>query len=183
MQEHLLSLAEVAEYAAHAPHRIIHLCETGLVVPAVDAVGRGKARSFDRDNVYRISIALALQQAGIEAPQIRPLMKAFDLLMKLPEVRALRTKRGRFDLLDVIPQLGEMSLRADAPRAAAWLELPTGFVTFVTPTFDFPRKQPKPGMSFAKSLGDVFRLAPALVVNLSTEAQRLLLLGPAKLRE
>src|SRR3954464_6182477 len=102
MQEPLISLKEVAEYSGESPHRIIHLCETGLVVPAVDAVGRGKARSFDRDNVYRISIALALQQAGIEAPQIRPLMKAFDELMKLPEIRALRAGRGRFDLLDVV---------------------------------------------------------------------------------
>ena len=102
----LMTLKEVAERIAQPPHRVIHLCEKGLIRPAVDAVGRGKVRQFDRDNVARIILALNLQDAGVQIPLIKPVMEELDRIMEIPAFRDLRKLEERFDLVAVINLYG-----------------------------------------------------------------------------
>jgi DNA-binding transcriptional MerR regulator len=102
----LKTMKEVAGHFNRPAHRIIHLCETGLIKPTVDAQGRGTVRRFDRDDTFRILVALELQEAGVQIPLIKPLMTAFDELMKVLEIKKLRDKLGIFDLVEVIRHIG-----------------------------------------------------------------------------
>src|SRR5262245_48255467 len=64
----LKTLKEVAAHFHRPAHRIIHLCEAGVVRPTVDAAGRGSVRRFSRDDAFRLLLALELQEAGVQAP-------------------------------------------------------------------------------------------------------------------
>ncbi len=64
----------------HAPkHRIVYLCEERVVVPMVDATGRGKVRRFSDRNLFEFSAALLLLDAGISSGQARATL---DVLRK-----------------------------------------------------------------------------------------------------
>src|SRR5438309_526325 len=104
--EPLKTMKEVADHFIRPAHRIIHLCETGLVRPTVDASGRGSVRRFSRDDTLRVFLALHLQESGVEIPRIRPLMEALDRLMELREVKKLGEGPSRFDLVQVILAIG-----------------------------------------------------------------------------
>jgi DNA-binding transcriptional MerR regulator len=165
----LYSLKEVAGFLSQPAHRIIHLCETGLIVPAVDATGRGKFRQFDRDNGIRIQLALELLDAGIQIAQISPLMKALDHLMALKEIRDNRHKWVPFDLVEAIRHLGDHEPLKEHP-ALAWISLPSGQVFFILPRFGFRPNRPGVRVSFAESLDDRVWTGPGLVVNLTRAA-------------
>src|SRR5262245_30315697 len=102
----LKTLKEVTAHFNRPAHRIIHLCEAGVVRPIVDAAGRGSVRRFSREDAFRLLLALELQEAGVQAPLIRPLMGALDSLMQLPEVEKLRGYLGPADVVAVIRQVG-----------------------------------------------------------------------------
>src|SRR5262245_1899739 len=111
----LKTLKEVAAHFHRPARRIIHLCEAGVVRPTVDAAGRGSVRRFSRDDAFRLLLALELQEAGVQAPLIRPLMGALDSLMKLPEVEKLRGYLGPADVVVVARPIGSpaYAVRAD----------------------------------------------------------------------
>gem|GEM_PF-4134688 len=52
------------------PHRIIHLCEVGCVVPAEDSQGQGTVRRFSKDNLFLLAVSLELQNAGVSSLRI-----------------------------------------------------------------------------------------------------------------
>lgn len=77
----LVTLKDLAEFVEVPAHRIIHLCERGLVRPAVPAEGRGTVRRFDRDNTFRVLLALRLEDLGLQHEVIRLLTDGIDELM------------------------------------------------------------------------------------------------------
>lgn len=62
-EERTFSLSEVAHRLQVPQHRLIHLCEKGVVVPDVhDAAGRGSSRVFSARNVLELAVALRLRE-------------------------------------------------------------------------------------------------------------------------
>lgn len=134
MEEPVVTMKEIAVRLARPAHRIIHLCEQGVVRPRVDAQGRGSARQFSREDGFRISLALQLQEAGVGIPVIKPVMETLDLFMELKEVKALGGILGRYDLVEVIRHVG-----SDEKPVLAYLT-PPAHVALVTPRFSVPSR-------------------------------------------
>lgn len=132
--EPLKTLKEVARQLSRPAHRIIHLCESGLVCPCVNSDGRGSVRRFSREDIFRIQVALELQEAGIQVPLIKPLMIRLDRLMEMREIQAIKHKVGFFDLVAVI-----RSISTDKKPVLAWLTPPKR-VALVTPKFMAPSR-------------------------------------------
>ena len=62
-EEKTFSLSDVARRLGVPQHRLIHLCEKGVVVPDVhDATGRGSSRIFSSRNVLELAVALRLRE-------------------------------------------------------------------------------------------------------------------------
>jgi DNA-binding transcriptional MerR regulator len=62
--ERSFTLSEVAGALDVPQHRLIHLCEKGVVTPEVhDAAGRGSSRVFSTRNVLELAVALRLRDA------------------------------------------------------------------------------------------------------------------------
>jgi hypothetical protein len=101
----LLTMKDVAKLLEQPAHRIIHICEGGVVYPAVEADGRGSVRRFSRDNIYCIKIALALQDLGIQLLLIKRLVNALWELLHVDKIRNLRSDNPEFDLVDVIREI------------------------------------------------------------------------------
>jgi hypothetical protein len=59
-----LTLPEIARLLGEKEHRLIYLCEKGVVVPDIeDARGRGSSRLFSKRNVLEFAVALRLREA------------------------------------------------------------------------------------------------------------------------
>ena len=57
------TLSEISRLIQQPQHRLIYLCEKGVVVPDFsDAHGRGSSRKFSARNLFEISIALILSE-------------------------------------------------------------------------------------------------------------------------
>jgi DNA-binding transcriptional MerR regulator len=134
MEEPLHTMKEVAARLARPAHRIIHLCEQGVVRPRVDAQGRGSVRQFSREDVFRILLALWLQEAGVGIPVIKPLMEALDRFMEIKEVKEVRKMLGRYDLVEVIRHVG-----SDDKPVLAYLT-PPARVALVAPRLSVPSR-------------------------------------------
>jgi len=62
VDERSFSLSDVARRLDVPQHRLIHLCEKGVVVPDVhDAAGRGSSRLFSPRNFLELAVALRLR--------------------------------------------------------------------------------------------------------------------------
>lgn len=63
MSEHAtFTIPEIARRLEVPQHRLIHLCEKGVVVPDVhDAAGRGSSRVFSKRNFLELAIAVRLR--------------------------------------------------------------------------------------------------------------------------
>jgi hypothetical protein len=126
------TLKEVAAFLKRPPHRIIHLCEVGLVRPTVDAAGRGSERRFGREDVFRILLALKLQEAGVQAPRICPLMCALDHLTKLCGTNHPGWGSPPYDIVELILRAGSK----DKPVQA--FLTPPDHVFLITPRLPAP---------------------------------------------
>ena len=61
-EERTFSLSEIARMLEAPQHRLIHLCEKGVVVPEIhDAAGRGSSRVFSANNFLELAVALRLR--------------------------------------------------------------------------------------------------------------------------
>lgn len=59
---HSFTLSEIARRLDVPQHRLIHLCEKGVVVPDVHgAAGRGSSRVFSTNNFLELAVALRLR--------------------------------------------------------------------------------------------------------------------------
>src|SRR5436190_16471541 len=133
-EEQLKTLKEVAKHAGRPAHRIIHLCETGVVCPTVNALGRGSVRRFSREDLFRVLLALDLQDAGVRVPLMKLLMERLDRLLEIREIQAMRRLVGQLDLVSVIRLIG-----SDSQPVLAWLTPPI-HVALVTPNFKAPSR-------------------------------------------
>jgi DNA-binding transcriptional MerR regulator len=60
------TLSEIARRLDVPQHKLIHMCEKGVVVPEInDAAGRGSSRVFSADNVPELAVALRLRDMMI----------------------------------------------------------------------------------------------------------------------
>jgi DNA-binding transcriptional MerR regulator len=58
------TLSDIARMLDVPQHRLIHLCEKGVVTPEVhDAAGRGSSRVFSTRNLLELAVALRLREA------------------------------------------------------------------------------------------------------------------------
>jgi DNA-binding transcriptional MerR regulator len=65
------SLPEAARLLGESQHRLIYLCEKGVVVPEFgDAHGRGSSRRFSDRNLLEFAIALKLRDLTLPVPVI-----------------------------------------------------------------------------------------------------------------
>ena len=97
-----MTLKEAAGILNVPPHRIIHLCESDVVKPEVNAKGRGTVRRFSPDNLFIAAVALRLQDAGLTVKQLVLVRDAFDWLTR---VAALRREVEEGGLIGVIAGL------------------------------------------------------------------------------
>jgi hypothetical protein len=165
MRDQVLFTLKVAEQIFKVPqHRLIHLCETGVVEPVVDAKGRGSVRRFSRDNLFVLALALRLQDMGLMTEQMGPVKDLFDWL---PRMRILREEIAAGGLVGVIESLGSpenpallhiVMPEAGMPPDSMWVAIESS------------RKLPQPPkskMSFHTDDSQL-RVCPArLVVNLT----------------
>jgi DNA-binding transcriptional MerR regulator len=100
-----VTLTQAAKVLGVPQHRLIHLCEKGVVVPDVsDARGRGSSRGFSHRNVFEFAIALELRRLDLPVAlaravvrvlrsfeeAVRTLVPDFALPTSLQEARAPR---------------------------------------------------------------------------------------------
>ena len=65
------TLSEAARLLGEPQHRLIYLCEKGVVQPDLqDAEGRGSSRRFSARNLLEFGVALRLRELGIPASVI-----------------------------------------------------------------------------------------------------------------
>lgn len=74
MQDELMTLGQLAKILDEEEHRLIHLCERGVIIPAEDAQGRGTVRRFDANNVFCFSVAIEIQRWGVHVALLKPVI-------------------------------------------------------------------------------------------------------------
>ena len=63
MEKNEWTLTEIARSLNQPQHRLIYLCEKGVIIPDFsDAQGRGSSRRFSARNIFEISTALVLSE-------------------------------------------------------------------------------------------------------------------------
>ena len=165
MRDQVLFTLKVAEQIFKVPqHRLIDLCETGVVEPVVDAKGRGSVRRFSRDNLFVLALALRLQDMGLLTEQIFIVGEAFRWMTKMKVLQKTITEIG---LVGVIEALGA----SDAP-ALLHIVMPEAGMPpdSMWVAIESSRKLPQPPKSKMSFHTDDSRLrvCPArLVVNLT----------------
>jgi DNA-binding transcriptional MerR regulator len=159
----LRTMKQVADLVGRPAHRIIHLCETGVVCPTVDAAGRGSVRRFNREDVFRVALALHLQDAGIQVPLIKPLMAKLDDFMAIREIRDMRKRIEDLDLVQVVRLVG-----TDQEPVLAWLT-PPDRIALVTPKI-IPSSSPDIRVDLHANTSQVLWRGVSIVVNLTMVA-------------
>ena len=76
------TLSEIARFLQQPQHRLIYLCEKGVITPDfADAQGRGSSRRFSARNILEISIALTLSEfhfPGSFSANILYILRSFE---------------------------------------------------------------------------------------------------------
>jgi hypothetical protein len=74
------TLAEIEKKLKVEQHRLIHLCEKGVITPDFeDAAGRGTVRRFSERNLFEFATALELRRFSLPVAYIIPLMKVLRI--------------------------------------------------------------------------------------------------------
>lgn len=109
------TLTEAARLLGESQHRLIYLCEKGVVQPDVqDAEGRGSSRRFSARNLLEFAVALRLRDMEISASLVGAVihvLRAFE--------RRLRKQIPDFQLPDSLRDPRAPDLRVvigDGPR-------------------------------------------------------------------
>jgi len=70
------TLQEIEKKVKVEQHRLIHLCEKGVIAPDFgDATGRGTMRRFSERNLFEFVVALELRRFELPVAYIAPIMK------------------------------------------------------------------------------------------------------------
>lgn len=82
-KEESYTLAEIQEKLGVEQHRLIHLCEKGVITPDYeDAAGRGTMRRFSERNLFEFAVALELRRFLLPVASISPIiqtLKVFEI--------------------------------------------------------------------------------------------------------
>jgi hypothetical protein len=77
------SLKEIEEKLKTEQHRLIHLCEKGVIIPDVgDSSGRGTMRKFSERNLFEFALALELRRFLLPLNYIAPIMRVLEAFEK-----------------------------------------------------------------------------------------------------
>ncbi len=70
------SMTDAARILAEPAHRLIYLCEQGVVVPDVqESEGRGTSRLFSARNLFDFAVALRLRDASLPVGAVRAVLR------------------------------------------------------------------------------------------------------------
>ena len=73
------TLSEIARLVRQPQHRLIHLCEKGVVRPDLtEARGRGSSRRFSRRNLLQFAVALKLRELMVPVAPIAAIMHVLE---------------------------------------------------------------------------------------------------------
>jgi hypothetical protein len=77
------TLSEAARFLAEPQHRLIYLCEKGVVVPDLgNAKGRGSSRRFSARNLLEFAVALKLRELTLPVDSVAGIiyvLRAFEI--------------------------------------------------------------------------------------------------------
>jgi DNA-binding transcriptional MerR regulator len=141
-----LTLSEIARRLDVPQHRLIHLCEKGVVVPDVHrAAGRGSSRVFSERNFLELAVALRLRDMMLPVTAVGAVVHVFRsfeerLRQDLPHFSLADSLReDRAPDLRVIISDGRtiyFSLGAAAKQPKLFGGIPLDHLEGDTPTWD-----------------------------------------------
>ena len=77
------SLSEAARLLDQPQHRLIYLCEKGVILPDFgDAEGRGSSRGFSARNLLEFGVALSLRELTVPVPSVAAIIYALRAFEK-----------------------------------------------------------------------------------------------------
>ena len=74
----VFSLTQAARILESAQHRLIHLCEKGVVVPDREARGRGTTRKFSKRNLFDFAVALEMRRLELPVSFTRAVVRVLQ---------------------------------------------------------------------------------------------------------
>ena len=105
--EGVWTLSEVARLFGQPQHRLIHLCEKGVVrADFEEARGRGSSRRFSRRNLLQFAVALKLRELMVPVAPIGALVHVLNAFEKV-----LAREMPGFKLPDTLAESGAPELR------------------------------------------------------------------------
>jgi DNA-binding transcriptional MerR regulator len=115
------TLSEAARLLGTPQHRLIYLCEKGVVHPDLeDAKGRGSSRRFSARNLLEFAIALRLRALDLPAPVVGAItytLRAFE--------RQVQQQQPTFRLPESLRGAGAPDLRAMITDGCLYMSLRT----------------------------------------------------------
>lgn len=101
------TLPEIARLLGEREHRLIYLCEKGVVVPDIeDARGRGSSRLFSTRNLLDFAVALKLRKAEVPAAAAAAVVQVLRTFE-----RKVAAEIPRFSLPGSLTQQGAPDIR------------------------------------------------------------------------
>lgn len=77
------SLSEAARLLDQPQHRLIYLCEKGVILPDFgNAQGRGSSRGFSARNLLEFAVALSLRELTVPVPSVAAIIYALRAFEK-----------------------------------------------------------------------------------------------------
>ena len=80
-----ITLTETAFKLGIPKHEIIYLCEKQVIIPVVDAKGRGSSRLFSEQNIFELLLALELKKYNISTHTITIFVRLLKKFVKIIE--------------------------------------------------------------------------------------------------
>ena len=118
-------MSEAARLLGTPQHRLIYLCEKGVVRPDLeDAKGRGSSRRFSARNLLEFAVALRLR--ALELPV--PIVGAITYLLRAFEQKVQREAPG-FRLPESLQGTGAPDLRAMITDGRLYMSMRKGTAT------------------------------------------------------
>lgn len=101
------TLPEIAKALQEPQHRLIYLCEKGVVIPDLaEARGRGSSRRFSKRNLLEFQLALRLRRLALPVGVVQAITHT---LRRFAETT--RAADPSFDIVDSLRRPGAVDLR------------------------------------------------------------------------
>ena len=82
-EEVVYTLQEIEKKLEIEQHKLIHLCEKGVIVPDIgNSSGRGTMRKFSERNLFEFALALELRKFQLPLNYIAPIIRILELFEK-----------------------------------------------------------------------------------------------------